>query len=171
MIQEDCGMELVMEKWKTGRVSPPWRPLPELEEMRRWFENDVAGPVMRAVYERIPEEQKAWAPRIEVFETSDNFVVKAELPGIKYEDIDVSAGDDELMIKGEKKQESNVKDEDYHRSEIVYGGFRRSVAIPPGADAGHIEATFEDGVLRVVLPKIASKTTRKVPIKVKKEKA
>src|SRR5208283_2375301 len=108
LIQEDWGMELVMEKWKTGRVSPSWRPLPELEEMRRWFENDVAGPVIRAVYERIPEEQKSWAPRIEVFETSDNFVVKAELPGIKYEDIDVSAGDDELMIKGEKKQESNV---------------------------------------------------------------
>ena len=146
----------------------PFRPIPELEEMRRRFEDDVVRPLTRAIWERIPEEQKGWAPPIDVIENSDNFVVKVELPGMKQEDIDVSVSDDTVTIKGERKQESSVKDEDYYRSEIAYGSFYRSIALPSGVDTKNIEAVYEDGILRITLQRAAGAKPKNVTVQVKK---
>ncbi len=146
----------------------PFRPIPELEEMRRRFEEDIVRPAMRAIWERIPEEQKGWAPPIDVIEKSDNFVVKVELPGMKQEDIDVSVSDDTVTIKGERKPESGIKDEDYDRSEIAYGSFYRSVVLPSSVDTKNIEAVYEDGVLRVTLQRASGATPKKVTVQVKK---
>jgi len=79
--------------------------------------------------------ERGWAPAIEVFEKEDKFVVKAELPGMKEEDIDVSVVGDTLTIKGERKAETEVKEEDYYCCERSYGSFLRSIALPSTVDA------------------------------------
>ncbi len=156
------------ERWRPLRGRVPLRPIRELEEMRRRFEDDIARPFIRAIWEHIPEEVKGWAPSIDVFEKGDNFVVKVELPGMKQEDVDVSVSDDTLTIKGERKPESSVKDEDYYRSEIAYGSFYRSIALPSSVDTKNIEAVYEDGILRVTLQRAAGAKPKKVNIQVKK---
>ena len=89
------------ERWRPVRGRVPFRPPRELEELRRRFEDEIARPFIRAIWEHIPEEVKGWAPSIDVFEKGDNFVVKVELPGMKQEDIDVSVSDDTVTVKGE----------------------------------------------------------------------
>lgn len=115
-------------------------------------------------------EQITWAPAVDVFEKGDKLVVKAEVPGMKEDDIHVSVEGDMLTIRGEKKTESEVKNEDYYRCERSYGSFLRSVALPSTVDASKIEADYEDGVLEVTLPKKPEVKPKKVAVK-KKEKA
>jgi HSP20 family protein len=110
-----------------------------------------------------------WAPAIEVFEKEDKFVVKAELPGMKEEDMDISVADDTLTIKGEKKTESEVKEEDYYCCERSYGSFSHSIALPSNVDAKKIEASYEDGVLEVSLPKAPEVKPKKIAVSAKKK--
>ena len=105
---------MVMERWRPGRGLLPWRPFRELEEMERRFEDILGRPSLPTVWRRIPMAEMGWAPAIEVFEKEDKFVVKAELPGMNEEDIDISVVGDTLNIKGERKAESEVKEEDYY---------------------------------------------------------
>jgi HSP20 family protein len=108
-------------------------------------------------------------PAVDVFEKADKFVVKAELPGIREDDIHVSVVGDTLSIRGEKKTETEVKEEDYYRSERSYGSFYRSIPLPSKVDANKIEATFEDGVLEVALPKSAKAKPKKIAVSAKKK--
>jgi len=95
-------------------------------------------------------------------------VVKAEVPGMKEEDIDVSVVGDTLIIRGEKKAEAEVKEEDYYCCERSYGSFFRSVALPSTVDAKKIEASYDNGVLEITLPKAAEVKPKKVSISAKK---
>jgi len=160
---------MVMERWRPGKGLIPWRPFRELEELGRRFEDIFGRPFLPAVLRRLPVEEKGWAPPIEVFEKEDKFVVKAELPGMKEEDIDVSVVGDTLTIKGERKAETEVKEEDYYCCERSYGSFFRSIALPSTVDAKKIEASFEDGVLEVSLPKAAEVKPKKISVSAKKK--
>ncbi len=160
---------MVMERWRPGRGLMPWRPYRELEEMERRFEDIFGRPFLPAVWRRIPMVEMGWAPAIEVFEKEDKFVVKAELPGMKEEDIDVSAVGDILTIKGERKAESEVKEEDYYCCERSYGSFSRSIALPSSVDAKKIEASYEDGILEVTLPKTPEVKAKKIAVIAKKK--
>jgi HSP20 family protein len=155
------------ERWRLGQNPTPFRPIPELEEMRRKFDDEIVRPVMRAVWERIPEEAKAWSPPMEIMEKGDNVYIKVDLPGVKNEDIDVFVTEDELTIKGERKRE-NAKDAIYRRSEIAYGNFYRSVSLPAAIDTKTIEAVYEEGVLRLTLQRAAGSKPKKVAVAVKK---
>ena len=104
-----------------------------------------------------------------MFEKEGKFVVKAELPGIKEEDVDVSVADDILTIKGEKKTENELKEEDYYCCERSYGSFFRSIGLPSNVDAKKIEANYEDGVLEVSLPKVVEAKPKKIQISTKKK--
>ena len=146
----------------------PFRPSPELDDLRRKFEEDIVRPVTKAVYGHISEEQRGWAPPIDVFERGDSFEVKVDLPGLKLEDIDVSVSDDTLTIKCERKPESGVQDEDYYRSEIAYGNFYRSIALPSNVETRNIAAVYEDGVLRITLQRVSGAKPKKVTVQVKK---
>ena len=158
-----------MERWRPGRGLIPWRPFRELEEMERRFEDIFSRLSLPAVWRRIPTVEMGWAPAIEVFEKKDKFVVKAELPGLKEEDIDVSVVGDTLTIRGERKAESEVKEEDYYCCERSYGSFSRSIALPSNVDANKIEADYEDGVLEVSLPKAPEVKPKKVAVSAKKK--
>jgi HSP20 family protein len=155
---------MAIERWRPRWGITPWRPFRELEEWERRFD-DVLG---RSLW-RLPVEERGWMPAVDVFEKEDKFVVKAELPGMKEEDIDVSVVGDTLSIKGEKKTETEVKEEDYYRSERSYGSFYRSIPIPSNVDAGKIEASFEDGVLEVALPKSPKVKPKKIAVSAKKK--
>lgn len=153
------------------RERAPLRPLRELEEIRRRFEDDIARPLLRSIWDRIPEEVKMWAPSVDVFEKGDDLMVKVEIPGMKYEDIDVSVSEDTLVIKGEKEPDSSVKDEDYYRSEITYGSFYRFVALPSSIDTKNIEAVYEDGVLHITLKRALGAKPQRVKVRAKKGEA
>ena len=159
---------MAMEKWRPRRGMARWSPFDMMEEMERRFE-DIFGREFPAVWRGIPLEERGWAPAIDVFEKGDKFVVKAELPGMKEDDIDISVVGDTLRIKGEKKTETEVKEEDYYRSERSYGSFFRSIALPPTVDANKIQADYEDGVLEVTLPKRAEVKPKKVAVTAKKK--
>jgi HSP20 family protein len=127
------------------------------EEMARlWAQNWPFrfGGMDRPLH-RVMPAAAAWAPRIDVFEKDGARVVKAELPGIKKEDIQVSLADGDLVIRGERKTESEAKEEDYYRCERSYGSFYRRLPLPFEASADKIEARFADGVLEVRIPRPA----------------
>ncbi len=158
-----------MERRRPGRGLVPWSPFRELEELGRRFEDIFVRPSLSAMWRHLPVEVRGWVPSIEVFEKEDKYVVKAELPGMKEEDIDVSVVGDTLTIKGERKAESEVKEEDYYCCERSYGSFFRSMALPSNADVKKVEASYEDGVLEVSLPKVAEVKPKKISVSAKKK--
>lgn len=159
------------ERWKAHRNPPPLSPIRELDDIRRRLDEDIVRPVMRAVWERLPEEARSWSPPIDIFEKADTLIVKADIPGVKEQNIDVSASEDNLTIKGERAEENDVKGEDYYRNELTYGSFFRSIELPFSVDTKSIEAVYEEGVLRVTLQRAGGAKPKKVSIQVKKEKA
>ncbi len=153
------------DMWGFRPGTGPFRPVRELEEMRRRFEDDVVRPVMRAVWERIPEEVKGWSPSVDVFERGESIIVRIEMPGVKKEDVELSASDDALTVKGQRLPETGVKDSDYSRREIPYGSFYRSISLPANVNTQDIAAVYQDGVLEVTLQRAAGSKARKVEIK------
>lgn len=106
-------------------------------------------------------------PLLEMFEKEDKFIVKAKLPGVKREEIDVSVSGDTMIIKGERKTETGIKNEDYHFCERFYDSFFRSITLPSAVDTEKIEASYQNAVLEVTLPKAAEIKPKKVDISVK----
>jgi HSP20 family protein len=158
-----------MKRWRSVRGLVPWRPSRELEEMERRFDDVLSWPLLPAVWRRIPTMEMGWAPAIDVFEKEDKFVVKAELPGMKEEDIDISVVGNTLTIKGERTAESEVEEDDYYYCERSYGSFSRSIDVPSNVDTQKIEANYEDGVLEVSLPKTPEVKPNKISVSAKKK--
>ena len=104
---------------------------------------------------------------IDIYETKDEVVVKAALPGIKPEQVEVTVTGDTLTIRGEVKEESEVKEEDYIRKERRYGSFSRCVTLPDGLNADKAEATFENGVLTLKIPKSEEAKPKTIKVKSK----
>ena len=107
-----------------------------------------------------------WIPALDVFEDKDNFVVKAELPGMKKEDITVSLHDGSLSISGERKSEDKYEDAEVYRSERFFGRFQRSVSLPTPVAADKIKAQYKDGILSVILPKTEEAKPKKIDVNV-----
>ena len=135
--------------------------------MERHFEETLGHPFFPPLWRRLPTEERGWAPPIEMYEKEDKFIVKAELPGMKKEEIDISVVGDTLTIKGERKTETEVKEEDYYCCERSYGSFFRSLTVPAAVDTNKIEAAYENGVLEISLPKAPEVKSKKVEISVK----
>jgi len=102
---------------------------------------------------------------LDVYQTSDAVVVKAPLPGVKPDELDITITGDRLTIKGESKVENEVKKEDYFLHESRYGEFSRTVTLPGGLEADRAEATFEDSVLTISIPKAEEAKPRTVKVK------
>jgi HSP20 family protein len=110
-------------------------------------------------------EAEAFVPRFEVKETKDALVVKADLPGVKTEDLDVSVQGNVLTISGKREQEKRTTEEQYHMVERSYGAFTRSFTLPEGVDSKNLDAELKDGVLTLTLPKIPEAKPQRVQIK------
>ncbi len=107
---------------------------------------------------------RTFTPKVDVVETDEAIMVKAELPGMDEKEIDVSVNDDSLVLKGEKKEEKEEKKGGFHRVERSYGSFYRRIAIPAEVDAEKVEASYKNGVLTVNLPKTGTGTTKKIKL-------
>ncbi len=105
-------------------------------------------------------------PAVDFFEEKDEIVVKAELPGMDKDEIEVNLTDHTLTIKGEKKKEEEVKDENYCKSERSYGSFMRTLELPTEVHSDKVKATFKNGVLEVRLPKTEQAKAKEVKVKV-----
>ena len=106
------------------------------------------------------------APAVDIFEDKDNYVVKAELPGMKKEDIDVSLHDGSLSISGERKNEDKWEDAEVYRAERFFGRFQRTVALPAPVESGGIKAQYQDGILTVTLPKAEEAKPKQIDVQV-----
>jgi HSP20 family protein len=111
--------------------------------------------------------QGAWSPQVEVFERGDQLVVRADLPGMTKDDINVEFTDDALVIRGERRSEREENEEGYYRTERSYGSFYRSVPLPEGASAENADATFRNGVLEITMPapQRAEQSRRRIEIR------
>lgn len=113
------------------------------------------------------EKEAAWLPQVEAFRRGDKFVVRADLPGIKKEDVHAEIDQGVLTISGQRTSEREDERDDYYRSERSYGSFYRTIPLPEGVESDNCEATFKDGVLEVTLPvpKESSRNARQIQIR------
>ena len=109
-----------------------------------------------------------WAPPVDIYETENDIVLKAELPGVDPKDVEVRVEDSTLYMKGERKFEKEVKNENYHRVERSYGSFARSFSLPNSINAEKVKAEFKDGLLTLTLPKREEAKPRAIKIDVSK---
>jgi len=136
---------------RPGLVWPGFGRLSNLQdELDRLFESPLTG----------------WAPALDVHEDKDHYVVRAELPGLKREDIDVSLQDGALVISGERKAEKVEEGVKIHRQERFYGKFQRALTLPEPVAADKVKADYKDGILTVTLPKTEEAKPRKIDVSV-----
>jgi HSP20 family protein len=142
-----------------------WRPFRDLvsiqDEMNRLFDDFFGRPLARTEW-----TEGVWSPTVDVSEDKDNVIIRAEMPGTKKEDVDISIQDNVLTLNGEKKQEKEEKDKNYHRVERSYGSFCRSFQLPTSVKTDKIKANYRDGVLNITLPKTEEVKPKQIPISI-----
>ena len=140
-----------------------WEPVSELNtiqtEMNRLFNTffNEPAPAGRGTTPR-------WLPAMDLIETADHYVLRADLPGLSDEDVDVQLEDSVLTISGERKAEHDQEKEGYYRLERAVGAFSRSLTLPDGVDASGVQAHFDRGVLEITIAKPEQKKPRRVQI-------
>ena len=146
-----------------------WDPFEDLrQEMTRlWSSAWPAMPWSVAGLQRRLTPEMPWAPSMDIYEKDNTVVIKAELPGVKREDIDIALDNGALMIRGERKSEQEVKEEAFYRMERSYGSFQRRIPLPFKAQPDQIEANFSDGVLELRIPRPAEAQVQPQKIAIK----
>jgi HSP20 family protein len=142
-----------------------WNPLRELEEMQNRVAALWRGEPVRLNGPEGTLFKADWSPRVDIVEGEREFLIKAELPEAKREDIKVSVEDGILTLSGERKLEQEEKGRKYHRVEREYGSFLRSFSLPAGTSGDKVTADFKDGLLTVHLPKDGKAGTKTVEVK------
>jgi len=108
--------------------------------------------------------ESSWVPPVDVEQEADKFRVHVDLPGVKRDELEITVHGDTLTIKGEKKRESESKQDETYRSERYYGSFSRSLTLPAAVDSNRIEASYKDGVLEIVIPKSEEAKPKQIKI-------
>ena len=141
----------LMQYTRPGTVWPTLGRLANLQdELDRFFESPL----------------RAWAPALDVHEDKDGFTIRAELPGMKREDIEVSLHEGSLSISGERKSEERHDDAEAYRTERFFGRFQRTVTLPTAVAADKVKAAYKDGVLTVTLPKTEEAKPKQIEVNV-----
>jgi HSP20 family protein len=147
------------KKSKEVVKAEPARAVSPFEDMEKRFEEFFKRPFSMFGPSWMPRmkfpEMGVISPEMDIFEDGNDVVVKAEMPGIKKEDIEVNLTDDTVTVSGEKKKEEKVEKKDYYRVERSYGSFSRSFRLPKEVQSDKAKATFKDGVLEIRVPKTA----------------
>jgi len=138
-----------------------WRPRTEMPALQDDLDRTVDR-LFRTWMGPVSFSEFNWHPTVDVGETNDEVVVKAEMPGMSKDDIEINVEDNQLILSGEKKQEQ--KDTNYYRVERSYGAFRRIFTLPARVDVSKVKATYQDGVLTVRVPKSEAAKARKIEI-------
>jgi len=141
-----------------------WDPFHEVSTMRDDMERFFDSMLGRYPRERA---QTLWAPAIDIEETNDSMVIRAELPGMNKDEIKVTVAEDTVTISGERKYESEKKDRTFHRVERAYGSFQRTVMLPVSVQGDKAVASYKAGVLELVLPKAERVKAREITVESK----
>lgn len=141
----------------------PWKPFGELGSLRKEMDN-----LWNRFFEQgpFPKTTAEWMPLSDISETKNKIIVKLDIPGLDAQDINVSISGDLLVIKGEKKKESEEKGEHHYRMERYYGAFERSFRLPVEVKADKVEAKVDKGVLKITMPKTESAKKKEIEVKV-----
>ncbi|MRR37693.1 Hsp20/alpha crystallin family protein [bacterium] len=155
---------------ETGERKGEVSVLSPLREMERWFEESMSRPFFgmnwtpfRHMFHELGERSELM-PAVDMFEEGGHLVMKAELPGITKENLNLRIVDNNLIISGEKSTEEKVERSNYLRLERSHGSFSRTLSLPDGLDAEQIKATFRDGVLEVRIPRTETSTVRQISV-------
>jgi HSP20 family protein len=137
-----------------------WDPFTDLRQtMDRLFDEGFSRP-----WRFLPAEQEGGTFPIEVAETEDAIEVRASLPGVRPEDVEITVANDVLTMKAEHREQTEDKKKDYYRREIRYGAYHRSISLPAGVDADRAEARFQDGMLHLKLPKAEALRPKQIKV-------
>ena len=152
------------------RSLSPWRGFGELEPWPSFFERSLSGRFPRLLDDLLrdwPGAQRAQAflPAMDVSDDEERYTISVELPGMRREDVQVELQEGMVTISGEKKSEREEKKEKRRYVERSFGSFSRSFPLPPDADGEHLDASFEDGVLTIRIPKLEEAKPRTIAIK------
>ncbi len=144
-----------------------WEPFRDLLTTQREFDR-----LFREAFSPMAGETevstRSWAPPVDIYETEDAIVLKAELPGIDPKDVEVRVEDNTLYLKGERNYEKEVKEQNYHRVERSYGSFARSFSLPNSINAEKVKAEYKDGLLTLTMPKREEAKPKTIKIDVTK---
>jgi HSP20 family protein len=155
---------------KKGKINmhtlTTWNPFRELDEVQNRLSTFLGGFPNRLPSNGDALKLNAWSPDVDISEDEKEFLVKADLPETKKEDVKVAVENGVLRIWGERKTEKEEKKRKYHRIERSYGSFERTFTLPEGADAAKISAEFKEGVLQVHLPKSPAAKPKTIEVKV-----
>ena len=141
-----------------------WSPVEQLSTLREEINGLFDSPFGELT--RHMELFNGWTPALDVYEDKDNLIVKAELPGMKREEIDISFHDGTLTISGERKYEQKNQDAETYRAERFFGKFHRTLALPKPVQSDKATATYKDGILTVTLPKTEEAKPKQIQVKV-----
>lgn len=148
-------------RWQPAGVSNwPW--FGRLNDLRDEIDRLFDLPL--AEMARTPSILSGWTPALDVYENKDNLVVRAELPGMKREDIEVTIHDDSLSISGERKMEQKPKDTEVYRAERFFGRFLRTVTLPSPVAVDKVKAQYVDGILTITLPKTEEAKPKQITV-------
>jgi HSP20 family protein len=155
-----------MQRWDPSYATPFEFMDRMTDEMDKWFDRvsrDLGFPRRSWLSRResgSPSRLGVWSPRIEAFQKGDRFIVRAELPGLKKDQVNVELTEDALTIRGERREEHNEEREGYYHSEREYGEFSRTIPLPEGVIGDSAQANFRDGVLEVSMQAAPSEANR-----------
>ena len=136
-----------------------WDPFREMTQLQNRFDR---------LFDAVGGRQESWLPAVDVFDTQDAVVLKAEHAGMNPDDIQIEVEDNVLTIKGERKFEEKVDEERYYRVERRFGSFQRSLALPQGVKADQIEAAYDEGILTVTVPKAEQEKPKRIEVQAHK---
>lgn len=138
-----------------------WDPFQELVAMNNRLSRTLSDPSSP----RAEESVGTWIPPVDIFEREDQLVIRAEIPGVQKDDMDVRVENGVLILHGERKQETEIKEENAYRMERMYGMFTRSFSLPTTVDPTKVAANYKDGILEVTVPKAEAAKPKQIVIK------
>jgi HSP20 family protein len=144
---------------KNAGTMMEWTPLRAMREMMRWDPFREMAPLFGGGLERLE-----WNPSFDVTETKDSYVFKADVPGVNKEDLEITTTGNRLQIAGKRETQEEKKTDTVYTYERQYGSFVRSFTLPSGADVEHAKSELKDGVLTLVIPKVAEAQQKKIAI-------
>jgi HSP20 family protein len=154
---------MALIRWQRPETAR-WDPFHQLSSLRDEIDRLFESP-FSALSEGLQPFMSGWSPALDLYDDKDNFVLKAELPGMKKEDIQIQLHDGVLTLSGERKEERKSESGDIHRSERFVGRFQRTLTLPSEVDVDKVKANYQDGILTVTLPKSEAAKPKQIQIK------
>ena len=147
-----------------------WSPFREFTDLKRemdcLFDEFFGRRTLPSKARKIIPATESYFPLVDIYEKADEIVIKAGVPGVEKDDIEIAFQENTLTIRGERKRDREVRDEDYYYSEQRYGSFSRSITLPVGLSPEEMKASYKNGILEIVIPKSKKQEPRKIEVQV-----